>query len=126
MPLGPKQHIGEIGETLACKYLRQRGYQILKRRFRCREGEVDIVARDRKHQILVFFEVKTRTQNAFGQPQEAVDFFKQRKLIRVAQRYLRQYSREQEFRIDVISIFLDFTRRAAQVRHFCNAIDDQD
>lgn len=125
MPLGPQQRTGEIGETLACNYLTKRGYQILQRRFRCRAGEVDIVARPRKKKIVVFIEVKARTQIAFGQPQEAVDFFKQKKLIDVAQSYLQRRSLEQEFRIDVISVFLDLTRKTAHVQHFRNVIDDQ-
>ena len=70
--------LGIYGEKLALKYLKKQKYKILEKNFRCALGEIDIVAKDGG--FLVFVEVKTRSSNAFGEPMEAVDFYKQRKL----------------------------------------------
>ena len=71
--------LGIYGEKLALKYLKKQKYKILEKNFRCALGEIDIVAKD--GEFLVFVEVKTRSSNAFGEPMEAVDFYKQRKLL---------------------------------------------
>ena len=66
-----RRAIGTEYETLACEYLTRHGYQILCRNFRCRQGEIDIIARDRDY--LVFIEVKYRRDEHEGDPAEAVD-----------------------------------------------------
>jgi len=75
------------GEDAAAAYLRDRGYRIVERNWRCRLGEIDIVARD--GETLVFVEVKSRRSAAFGAPQAAVDGRKQRKLSLAALHYLQ-------------------------------------
>ena len=70
-----RRAIGTEYETLACEYLIRHGYQILCRNFRCRQGEIDIIARDRDY--LVFIEVKYRRDEHEGDPAEAVDARKQ-------------------------------------------------
>ena len=70
-----RRAIGTEYETLACEYLTRHGYQILCRNFRCRQGEIDIIARDRDY--LVFIEVKYRRDEHEGDPAEAVDARKQ-------------------------------------------------
>ena len=73
---------GEAGESLACRHLEGKGYVILKRNYRCRSGEVDIVARH--GEATVFVEVKARSGRSHGQGYEAVTFGKRRRLIRAA------------------------------------------
>jgi len=62
-----KVEVGRLGEDLAVRYLRELGYQILTTNYRCRQGEVDIVAREGEE--VVFVEVRTRRSQAFGTPQ---------------------------------------------------------
>ncbi len=81
-----RQSLGRLGEDLACRELRRRGYAILARRFRTRFGEIDVIARDGP--TLVFIEVKTRRTAAFGGPTAAVNTAKQRRLVNMARSYL--------------------------------------
>ena len=80
--------IGREGEDTAARMLRRDGYKILARNYRCRHGEIDIVAfEDGEY---VFVEVKTRTSDAKGSGAEAVTPTKQRKLARVAEQYMAE------------------------------------
>ena len=81
-----RQSLGRLGEDLACRELRRRGYAILARRFRTRYGEIDVIARDGP--TLVFVEVKARRTAAFGGPTAAVNAAKQRRLVNMARSYL--------------------------------------
>ena len=96
---------GKIGEDLAAKYLQQLDYRIIERNFVAKQGEIDIIARDK--QELVFIEVKTRTNTLYGKPVEAVNEPKQKHLISTAKYYLYSRHLENEFvRFDVIEVYL--------------------
>ena len=71
-----KQELGKAGEDVSCIYLEQIGYRIIERNFHCRQGEIDIIAKDRDE--YVFIEVKTRSNTFFGRPKEAVNRPKQK------------------------------------------------
>lgn len=66
-----KKELGNIGEEISTDYLQKCGYEIIKRNYRCMQGEIDIIAKDKKE--LVFIEVKTRSNLCYGKPREAVD-----------------------------------------------------
>ncbi|MBX6370894.1 MAG: YraN family protein [Acidothermus sp.] len=98
--------LGVFGEDLAVRYLTGRGIRVLARNWRCREGEVDIFARD--GDVLVVCEVKTRRSTAFGAPVEAVTASKIARLRRLAIRWLAEQEPQQHFaaiRFDVVSVF---------------------
>lgn len=92
--------IGAWGEEQAVKFLEEKGYAVRCRNFKCREGELDIVAN--KNGTTVFVEVKTRKSELFGRPAEFVDYRKQRRIIKAAMRYT--YSPDIDMRFDVIEI----------------------
>ncbi|UOY01536.1 YraN family protein [Blastococcus sp. PRF04-17] len=97
--------LGSHGEDLAVTYLTDEGLTVLDRNWRCREGELDVVARDRT--TLVFCEVKTRRGTGYGDPVEAVTYAKQRRLRVLAQRWLAAHDEHApEVRFDVIGIVL--------------------
>ncbi len=85
--LFPGEDLGRRGEALAARELRRRGYVILERRWRCRIGEIDIVARD--GEVLVVVEVKARSRTDYGPAIDAVDREKRRKLEKLARAYLQ-------------------------------------
>ena len=98
-----RQLFGERGEALAIAELRRRGYRIISRNFRCRLGEIDIIAAD--GDTLVFVEVKSRKGKQFGSPAAAVTSRKQRQISRVAQYYLlKQASVNRSARFDVVTV----------------------
>ena len=80
-----KKLLGDLGEDLACAMLYAQGYDILEKKYRCRVGEIDIIAE--KDRETVFAEVKTRTTLRFGAPAEAVDEKKKRRMRKAAEYY---------------------------------------
>lgn len=80
--------LGERGETAACGFLKEHEYEILEKNYKCKIGEIDVIAR--RQGRLAFVEIKTRTSVQFGAPQEAVDLKKQAKIFKVAQWYLKE------------------------------------
>jgi putative endonuclease len=93
--------LGREGEKSASHYLERKGYRILERNFRTPFGEIDIIARD--GDVTVFVEVKTRTDEDFGPPFEAVHHRKREKMKRVALSYLKRFRVEVPARFDVLS-----------------------
>ena len=80
--------LGDRGETVACRFLKEHGYKILETNYKCKLGEIDAIAqRDGR---LVFIEIKTRTSERFGVPQEAVHPQKQEKILKLAAWYLKE------------------------------------
>jgi putative endonuclease len=113
--------LGGRGETLAYWYLRQAGYTVVARNWRARSGaeELDLVGWEGP--ILAFVEVKTRTSEAAGPPEEAVSQNKQKRVIKAAREYLRQLGRKPKgCRFDVVSVSLD-PEEGLQVRLIKNA-----
>jgi putative endonuclease len=100
---GIRQLLGDRGERAAARFLRRRGFTIVERNYRCRFGEIDLIAIERD--TVVFIEVKTRTRRDYGEPIEAVDWHKQRQIIRVATHYIRRHRLEdRQVRFDVVGI----------------------
>ncbi len=97
---------GKKGEDLACKFLKKDKYKILEKNFRCRQGEIDIIAEDRKG-VLCFVEVKARSTEDFGLPIEAVTHFKQKRLLATAFIYLESKKiKSKDMRFDIVSVDL--------------------
>ena len=96
---------GKLGEDIAVHYLKQNGNVILDRNFECRQGEIDIIALDKKE--IVFIEVKTRTSNKYGAPSEAVNKIKQKHMLQTIKYYLYIRNLSDEFiRIDVMEVYI--------------------
>ncbi len=111
---------GLWGEIYAARYLRDNGYDIIAGNYRCKMGEIDIIAQ--KNGIISFVEVKTRGENPMFRPMEAVDIHKQRRLIATAKYYMGVTKEEYKSQFDVIEIILDEKFNLVSVNHIKNAI----
>ena len=101
--MNTKKELGDWGEDRAAFFLRLHGYSIVERNFRCRQGEIDIIAR--KRGIIVFVEVKLRKNSEHGEAKEFVTYAKQRRVIMAAQIWLSKTGCELQPRFDVIEIY---------------------
>lgn len=124
MPLSQKE-LGDIGEKIAQKYLKNKGYEIIELNYRKKQGEIDLIGK-LPDNSLVFFEIKTRKllSGKYGLPEESVNYFKQKKLRKTAEFFLYEngYSPlETNWRFDVLTIILNAKEKKAIVRHINNA-----
>jgi putative endonuclease len=118
---GSNQRIGLHGEELAVGFLLKKGYAVLERNYRCKGGEVDIVASDGK--TLVFVEVKTRRTLSYGVPQLSVTLFKQRQIMKASLTWISSHrSHEAPARFDVVAITLQSSGEPF-IEHIQNAFD---
>ena len=101
--MGRNNIIGAWGESLAAAYLQKKKYKILASGFRCRFGEIDLIAANRRH--LVFVEVKLRKSNHFADAKEFVDYHKQNRIRTTAELYLSENPTDLQPRFDVIEIY---------------------
>ncbi|MBA7716871.1 hypothetical protein ES703_125953 [subsurface metagenome] len=116
-----RQEIGKLGEKLAVEFLRKRGYHIRERNFRCREGEIDIVAQQKDY--LVFVEVRTKSNLSFGIPEESITQSKKERLVSSALSYISTHKNLPPLqRIDVVAIELDQGGKAKRIELIENAI----
>ena len=99
--------VGNTGEDIASKYLIDNKYKIIERNFVAGKGEIDIIAQKKK--TLVFVEVKTRQNDDFGTPADAIDYKKKKKIIETASRYIYEKNPKTDFRFDVIEVYGVFT-----------------
>ena len=112
-----RRAFGSEGERAACDYLRKRGWTIVETNVRRGRGEIDIVARRRD--LTAFVEVKRRSSLRYGQPAEAVNWEKRRRIVGAAALYMQENNIE-KVRFDVIEILPD------EIRHIESAFDATD
>ena len=116
-----RAEIGKWGEEVAAKYLQDKGYRIVARHFTHRIGEIDIVAA--REGRIIFAEVKTRTNNRFGAPEESIGWSKQNKLRRTADVYMLQHKLyTTPYQIDSLAVMYDLMRKETTIRHLENGV----
>ncbi len=117
-----KKRLGDFGEEVAAIYLRNLGFTLIERQYKTKRwGEIDLVARE--GEVLVFVEVKTRTTKKYGEPYEAITFYKKRALKRAAEFYILARGQSGEsLRMDLITILLEpRTKEIIALKHYRNA-----
>ena len=113
---------GIIGERLAADFLTKQGYEIIETNFRCKEGEVDIIAKDGDY--LVFVEVRAKNNLTFGSPEESVTARKKDHLRSAAARYQQTHEYlPQQWRIDFVAVELDRAGNTRRIGVIKNAVD---
>ena len=117
-----RQEIGKLGENLARTFLKKRGYRIRETNFRCREGEIDIIAQQGDY--LVFVEVRAKSSLDFGTPEESITPSKKEKLIATALTYINTHQKLPAlWRIDVVALELNDKGKAKRIELIENAIE---
>ena len=114
--------LGHWGETLASELLRKKGYSVLAANYRCRMGEIDLIAQ--KKEYIVFVEVKLRKNDAFAEALEYVDLRKQTRIKTAASLFLCQHEElDHQVRFDVIEIYAPqgMETRKPKIRHLEDA-----
>jgi putative endonuclease len=111
--------LGKDGEVLAADFLKNKGYRILDKNFRTVFGEIDIIAKDSG--VVVFVEVKTRTDITFGYPFEAVNPKKREKIRKTALCFLKKLKKSVPARFDVLSIYFENGER--KIDHIKDAFE---
>jgi len=109
---------GILGEQAAVDFLQSKGYEILERNYRASHAEVDIIARHQN--LLIFIEVKTRSHDYYGQPEEFVTRKKQEYMAFVASMYMQKHQYEGELRFDIIAIIMP-RESVQQIKHMEDA-----
>jgi len=116
-----RQETGKLGEKLAQKFLKKRGYRIRETNFHCRGGEIDIVAQQKDY--LVFVEVRTKSSLDFGTPEESITQSKKEKLIALALAYINAHQNLPPlWRIDVVAVEVDQKGKVNRIELIQNAI----
>ena len=115
-----RKRLGAWGESVAAHHLEAKGYKIVQRNWRCRFGEIDLVAQAGTE--LVFVEVKTRRGRAMGTPEEALTRQKGLKLFELAQLYLAEHDLEVDWRVDLVAVELDKSGKLLRCEHIPNAV----
>ena len=99
-----RHELGKDGEEQATDYLKNKGYEIIERNYECRQGEIDIIAKDKEE--YVFIEVKTRQNLHYGMPAEAVTPVKEKHIWNASKNYIYSHKLENKFiRFDVIEVY---------------------
>ena len=113
-----RQEFGELGERIAERWLRHHGWRVVQRRFRSGHRDIDLVVE--RDDVVAFVEVKARHGAEFGDPVEAVNWSKQRQLVRSASVWIERHGRPSEsYRFDVIGVLVEGER--VRIRHVANA-----
>lgn len=97
-----KQITGKKAEDVACSFLQRNGLTVVERNYHCRYGEIDLIMHD--NDILVFVEVRYRSNNQFGDAADSVDQKKQRKIVFAANHYLQNVTELKACRFDVVAL----------------------
>ena len=124
-PALSSHRIGAIGEELARHHLEAKGYRVVATNYRCRWGEVDLIARDGPE--WVFVEVRTRRSGAYGGPEESLTEAKKRRLAMAAQHFLshrEQVDPHPEWRVDLVAIRLGSGRRVLSIQHLTSVVSE--
>lgn len=108
---------GQQGEAEAVRYLQDKGYEIRTRNYRHQHAEIDLVAQ--KGKLLVFVEVKTRTNVSYGNPEEFVNYTKAKLVMRAAEQYIFAHNWQHDVRFDIVAVTL--AGNELRIRHIEDA-----
>ncbi len=113
--MSKQKQVGILGEEIAKKFLISKGYLVIESNYHVQHGEIDLIAKVSGK--LVFVEVKTRTGNSFGYPEESFNWRKKQRIHRAILSYLSQHPIRASWQIDLVVVELNMLAKKAKVRH---------
>ena len=116
--LGQNWEVGRAGEEVAKKYLEDKGYKIIEQNYRTKYAEIDLVAQ--RDNVLILVEVRTKTDEKFGAPEETINKRKMRKLQMSALAYTSRIKWQGRYQIDAICLILDKNNNSKRLNHYEN------
>ncbi|MCP5098558.1 MAG: YraN family protein [Chloroflexi bacterium] len=116
-----RKRLGAWGESVAAHQLEAQGYRLVARNWRCRHGEIDIIAQA-ADDCYAFVEVKTRRGRDMGTPEEGLTYRKSQKLMQLAQIYLSEHDLDVDWQIDLVAVELDKSGKLLRCEHIPNAV----
>jgi putative endonuclease len=117
-----RKETGKLGEKAAASFLKSKGYRIIETNYRCRSGEMDIIAR--KDDCVVFVEVRTKTSLKYGTPEESITPTKALHLEKTAEFYQQNHAGLPElWRVDLVAIEMESDGRIRRIEHIENALE---
>lgn len=111
------QDKGKIGEEMSMTYLLKNEFQVIERNYKFKKGEIDLIAQ--KNNLLVFVEVKWRSNSDFGFPEESINSNQQKSIIKTAEQYIFEKNWQGNIRFDVIAITEN--EETKELQHFEDA-----
>lgn len=117
--MNTKAEIGQKGELIARRHLQEKGYILLEENWRFKKAEIDIICK--KEALLIFVEVKTKSYDFYGKPEESLNQLQEARIMDAAQRYMEEIGHNWEIRFDIISIILDKSLKLSKIEHFEDA-----
>ena len=113
----PTRHaVGKLGETIAARHIEKQGYRILERNDQTKYGEIDIIAQHGRE--LVFVEVRTRTEEFFGSPEDTITRKKKIRLLKNASAYAARHRWTGPFRIEIVCVVLNKIGDILRITHY--------
>ena len=110
--------IGKLGEEIAKRFLEEKGYKVIEQNYRTRYCEIDLIVLDKR--MLVFVEVRTKTGEIFGSPEDTLNKKKIKKIIRGALWYVCRREYSQAYRIDAVCVVLGIDKSVQRIAHYQN------
>lgn len=120
-----RKEIGQLGENYAAQFLKTQDHQIIARNYHCRFGELDLISKENMTGQLCFVEVKTRSNDSFGLPEEAINYQKKQHLIKSCLHFLQSSQYFPIWRIDLIAVKLDAQHRLLSIQYLKNIFDGE-
>ncbi|MFA5404104.1 MAG: YraN family protein [Ignavibacteria bacterium] len=116
-----KKELGDFGEAKAKEYLKTKGLKFIQSNFKYFKKEIDLIFYDKKNKIIIFVEVKTRMSKVFGEPEDAINHFKQINIRQAASGFLKNYPEYDEYdiRFDSVSVYMG--NEKPEINHIENA-----
>ncbi len=121
MKIFSKKDLGDFGEAKAKEYLKAKGLKFIQSNYKYFKKEIDLIFYDKKNKIIIFVEVKTRKSKAFGEPEEAINHFKQINIRQAATGFLKNFPEYDDYDIRFDSVSVYTGNDVPEINHIENA-----